>query len=58
MTLDEMRGLDLRTWERTVFYPFGAVEGLLLDRVDPGWRARYFAEKFALDHFYPRITAK
>jgi hypothetical protein len=56
-TLKEMRDLDLSKWERTVFYPFGAVEGLLLDRLDPNWRNRYFQEKFALERFYPIIDA-
>jgi len=56
-TLKEMRELDLPKWERTVFYPFGAIEGLLLDRLDPRWRSKYFTEKFALDSFYPIINA-
>jgi len=53
MTTDEMRKLDLATWERTVFYPFGAIEALLLDDLASGWRERYFTEKFALEKFYP-----
>jgi hypothetical protein len=53
MTMDEMRKLDLAKWERVVFYPFGAVEALLLDRVSPGWRSRYLTVKFALERFYP-----
>jgi len=52
MTTDEMHALDLTTWERTVFYPFGAIEGLLLDKVDPKWREKYFSDKFALEKFY------
>ncbi len=48
-TLKEMRELDLKTWERTVFYPFGAVEGLMLDRLNSNWRARYHKDKFALE---------
>lgn len=51
-TLKEMRDLDLRSWQRVVHYPFGAVEGLLLDRVNPGWRSRYFTEKFAIESYY------
>lgn len=51
-TLQELRDLDLAKWERTVFYPFGAVEGLLLDKVDAKWRSRYFNEKFELEKFY------
>lgn len=54
MTLDEMRKLDLASWERVVFYPFGAVEALVFDRVDPNWRSRYFTERFAIERFYDR----
>jgi hypothetical protein len=53
ITTDELRQLDLTTWERTVFYPFGAIEGLLLDRVNPQWRSKYFTDKFAIEKFYP-----
>jgi len=49
---DEMKDLDLSSWERVVFYPFGASEGLLLDKVNPHWRAQYFNEKFSLEKFY------
>ncbi len=38
---------------RVAFYPFGAVEGLLLDRVNPNWRERYFSEPFFLERYYP-----
>jgi hypothetical protein len=51
-TIREMRDLDLSKWERTVFYPFGAVEGLLLDRLQPDWRKRYLEEKFSIEKFY------
>lgn len=34
--------------KREVVYPFGAAEGLLLDKSKPGWRRRYFVEKFDL----------
>ncbi|MGD9629455.1 MAG: hypothetical protein AB7V18_09430 [Pyrinomonadaceae bacterium] len=57
-TLKEMRDLDLAKWERTVFYPFGGVEGLLLDRVEPNWRSRYFNEKFALEKFYSTVESQ
>ncbi len=58
MTIEEMRTLDLAKWERVVFYPFGAVEGLMLDRLDPGWRTKYFKQKFELERFYPMIAAQ
>jgi hypothetical protein len=50
---DEMKKLELATWERTVFYPFGAYEGLLLDRISPKWQMRYFDDKFDLEKYYP-----
>jgi hypothetical protein len=55
---DEMKKMDLSTWERVVFYPFGASEGLLLDRVEPNWQQNYFSEKFALEKFYPATETK
>jgi hypothetical protein len=39
--------------KREVVYPFGAAEGLLLDQINPGWRRRYFVEKFDLRRFFP-----
>jgi len=38
--------------KREVVYPFGAGEGLLLDQINPGWRRRYFVEKFELGKFF------
>jgi hypothetical protein len=35
--------------KREVVYSFGAAEGLLLDQIRPGWRRRYFVEKFNLE---------
>ena len=38
--------------KREVVYSFGAAEALLLDKVNPRWRSRYFKDKFELDtHF-------
>ena len=34
--------------KREVVYSFGAAEGLLLDQIKPGWRRRYFVQKFDL----------
>ncbi len=39
--------------KREVVYSFGAAEGLLLDQINPGWRRRYFVEKFDLRKLYP-----
>ena len=52
-TLDELKKLDLAEWERTVFYPYDAVEGLLLDEINPDWHDRYFLNKYALEKYYP-----
>lgn len=37
---------------RVLFYPIGAVEGILLDRFRPGWRDRYLARKFYVDRYF------
>ena len=42
----ELSTLKLEDYKRVAFYPIGAAEGLLLDRSDPNWRTRYFAQKF------------
>ena len=34
--------------KREVVYPYGAAEGLLLDKIRPGWRRKYFVAKFDL----------
>jgi hypothetical protein len=44
--------LQLEKWERNVFYPFGAAEGLLLDRANPKWQSRYLTEKFYIDKYF------
>ena len=46
--------LRLEKWERTVFYPFGAAEALLLDRANPKWQSRYLIEKFDIDKYFVR----
>jgi hypothetical protein len=42
----ELSTLKLENYKRVAFYPLGAGEGLMLDRANPKWRSRYFAEKF------------
>ncbi len=44
--------LQLENWERNVFYPFGAAEGLLLDRANPKWQIRYLTDKFYVDKYF------
>jgi hypothetical protein len=42
--------------KREVFYPFGAAEGLLLDRVNRRWKSRYFIDKFDLSKYFPAVN--
>lgn len=58
MTFAELKDINLAEYERTAFYPFGAVEGLVLDKVDPKWRVKYFENKFALEKNYPKQVKK
>ena len=51
----ELSTLKLEEYQRVAFYPLGAGEGLLLDRADPNWRNRYFAEKFDNDKYFIRF---
>jgi hypothetical protein len=48
----ELASVQLDKAKRTALYALGAGEGLLLDATKPGWRKKYFEEKFSLDaHF-------
>jgi hypothetical protein len=50
--MGNLAALQLEKSERLVFYPFGAAEGLLLDRVNSKWQRRYFVEKFSIDKYF------
>jgi hypothetical protein len=52
-TISELRHADLGKSKRTVVYSFGAAEGLLLDRLNPNWKAAYFRQPFTLDPLFP-----
>jgi len=52
--LKELTTLELDHYKRVAFYPIGAAEGLLLDRTNPEWQTRYFAEKFYLEKYFDR----
>jgi hypothetical protein len=47
--LNELATGKFEEYKRVIFYALGAGEGLLLDRLNPRWRQRYFVEKFYLD---------
>ncbi|MEO6526504.1 MAG: hypothetical protein ABIP93_07760 [Gemmatimonadaceae bacterium] len=49
----ELRESDLVRSRRVLFYPVGAGTALLLDRVAPDWRARYFNRGYSLDAMLP-----
>jgi hypothetical protein len=48
-----LRNVDLGRSKRVAFYPVGAATALVLDAADPGWRVRYFAERFSLEPLLP-----
>jgi len=50
--LQELTTLELDQYKRVAFYPIGAGEGLLLDRLNPRWQSRYFSEKFYLEKYF------
>ena len=56
--LNDLRISQLEDYKRVMFYALGAGEGLLLDRANPRWRHRYFAEKFYLDKYFPRLSGQ
>lgn len=51
-TLDELQKIDLRAYKRTAVYSFGAAEGLLLDRMKPGWQKDYFKHMLSMDQYF------
>ena len=54
LIVHELSTLKLENYKRVAFYPIGAAEGLLLDRSNPRWRGRYFAEKFDNSSYFLR----
>jgi hypothetical protein len=51
-TLNELKRADLATMKREFVYPFGAAEGLLLDRINPAWKSDYFQHPFSTDELF------
>jgi hypothetical protein len=51
----ELTTLKIDEYKRVAFYPIGAGEALLLDRVDPKWQQKYFQEKFDLEKYFPKV---
>jgi len=50
--LTELTSINVAESRRVIFYALGAGEGLLLDRINPRWRQRYFVDKFYLDKYF------
>ena len=53
-TFEELRRIDLAGSRRTVVYSFGAVEGFLLDRINPGWKGEYFKHPLSTDALFEK----
>lgn len=51
-SLQALRREGLGALKRSAVYAIGAGEGLLLDRVRPGWRAAYFAEPMQTGSYF------
>jgi hypothetical protein len=51
-TLDELKHADMAKMKRVFVYSFGAAEGLLLDRLNPGWRSGYFNHLLSTEAFF------
>jgi hypothetical protein len=54
-TLKELKQADLAHWKRGVVYSFGAAEGFLLDRINPGWKQDYFNRMLSLDSYFDAV---
>lgn len=45
---------SLSSDKRNCFYTLGALEGLILDKANPGWKDKYFTEKFFIENYYKK----
>ncbi|HEX8140744.1 MAG TPA: hypothetical protein VF544_24470 [Pyrinomonadaceae bacterium] len=50
--VEELTTLRLEDYKRVAFYPLGAGEALLLERLNPQWKERYFTDKFYVDKYF------
>jgi hypothetical protein len=51
-TLQKLHTVDLTKDGRAAVYPFGAVEGMLLDRLNPQWKSEYFRHMLTTDPLF------
>src|SRR6476661_7873101 len=56
--LGELSSVNLAESRRVIFYSLGAGEGMLLDRLNPRWRQRYFVDKFYVDKYFDRPASR
>lgn len=47
-----LKTAKLEDYQRVLFYSIGAGEGILLDRISPDWKKKYFTEKFYIENYY------
>lgn len=47
-----LNGLKLKESHRNCFYPFGAFEGKLLDKLNKDWKKKYIEKMFFLEKYY------
>lgn len=50
--LDKADKQELNENQRNCFYTLGALEGMILDKINPGWKDLYFKDKFYIEKFY------
>jgi hypothetical protein len=50
--LSELKQVDLAKSKRLFVYSFGGAEGLLLDRLNPGWKSEYFKHPLSTDPLF------
>ncbi|UCH85687.1 MAG: hypothetical protein JSW50_08380 [Candidatus Latescibacterota bacterium] len=48
----ELLRVSLKKSKRSAFYHVGGAEGILLDRINPGWRQYYLTRKFCTDTYF------
>ncbi len=48
---EELKNLQLNKDKRVCFYGIGFAEGLLLDKLDPGWRLSYLSNRFYIGEY-------
>jgi hypothetical protein len=49
--ISNLAGLELPAEKRVCFYSLGFAEGILLDKLNPGWRSRFLEDKFYIERY-------